>query len=261
MRKFKIGITMIGYECQEQLEKVLPYWIRLKENPPANSRIESIKIGFTHGCFEETAKLGFPILSTDGTIEHLMKLKDTDSIDYLQIRDTPQKEYEMWTNGFQTFKDDIDLLWMLNTDEFWELDEIENVLKYIENNDLLDFYKVNFKNFCIDEDTWIDDFIVPRIWWAKKQGGIKRFYQDDLLEYNNGKKDVQCSHLTIPPSVAFPKHYSWVGSKAYLQRKLNFQKLRYGGSSYRWNDITDKLELNDDYYRSIGKPKPTLNKS
>lgn len=258
---FNIGITCIGYNCKEGLEQVLEPWSKIKKDSSLSPLINLVALSFVHGCFEETHKIGFPIHSTDGTEEYVRK---SDTITNFSIRQEPAKEYEMWTEGYESSKEsfygDMDLLWMLNTDEVWEIEEINRVLKYIQSNDLVDFYKVNFKNYCIDKSTWVDDFIVPRIWWANKQGGLKRFYQDDLVEYNNGKKDVQCSHLVIPPAIAFPKHYSWVGSKEYLQRKLAFQKLRYGVCSYRWNDLEDKLELNEDYYRTYGKPKPVLKK-
>jgi hypothetical protein len=258
-----IGITCIGYNCKEGLEQVLKPWQEIYFKPSLCPDIESVSVGFVHGCFEETYKIGYPLHSVDGTEDYAKQLVFNDTVlAEVAIETTPAKEYEMWTKGYELSQShgDVDLLWMLNTDEVWEIEEINRVLKFIKANDLVDFYKVNFKNYCIDKSTWVDDFIVPRIWWTKKQGGLKRFYQDDLVEYNNGKKDVQCSHLVIPQPIAFPKHYSWVGSKEYLQRKLAFQKLRYGTCSYRWNETEDKLELNEDYYRSVGKPKPILNK-
>jgi hypothetical protein len=265
---FNIGVTCIGYNCKEGLEEVLRPWKQIKTSPELAPLVGGLSIAFVHGCFEETHAIGFPLKSEDGTEEYADEIFHKGVLDEVGGRNEPRKEYEMWTEGYElsqryskTFLNkDIDLLWMLNTDEVWTIDEINKVLSYIKLNNLVDFYKVNFKNYCIDKSTWVDDFIVPRIWWAKKQGGLKRFYQDDLVEYNNGKKDIVCSHLVIPQAVAFPKHYSWVGSKEYLQRKLAFQKLRYGQCSYRWNEAENKLELNDDYYKAVGKPKPTLYK-
>ena len=260
--KINIGITCIGYNCKEGLQQVLEPWKRIKANPELAPSIGKLKIAFVHGCFEETFKLGYPLSSTDGTHELMTELIINNELDSTTSFVEPAKEYEMWTKGYEEANGDkdIDLLWMLNTDEVWTVEEINNVLKFIEFNNLVDYFKVNFKNYCIDKNTWVDDFIVPRIWWVNRQSGLKRFYQDDLVEYNNGKRDSQCSHLVVPQSVAFPKHYSWVGSKEYLKRKLGFQKLRYGACSYRWNDSLDILELNEDYYRIIGKSKPILNK-
>jgi len=257
----KIGVTAIGYNCNEHLAAVLKPWMELKEACLFGNLIKSVHIAFTHGCFTETAQLGYPIISTDGTIEYLKALHELgdSGIDFLDIKETPQLEYEMWTNNLPyLFSKDIDLLVMLNADELWEINEIIKAVTYIKETEFIDYFKVNFKNYCIDYNHYVSDFIVPRIWWAKKNGGIKRFYRDDLLEYNNGKRDVEVSHKVISPNIIFPKHYSWVGSKEYLQRKLGFQKLRYGNCSYAWDEVNDRLMLNEEFYKTTGLPKPEI---
>lgn len=257
MIKFNIGVTCIGYDSKELLTKALLPWIELKRYLPDN--IEKLLISVSHGCFEETYKLGYPLLSKDGTHNYINSLKNDNLIDNAIIYNTPQKEYTMWTNNYLWMKDKIDLLIMLNADEIWEPKEIENMLKFIEFNYLCNYFKINFKNFCINERTWVNDFIVPRVWFTRVLGGLKGFYQDDLVEYENGIKDIQTNHLVIPTNLVFPKHYSWIGSKEYLQRKLNFQKLRYHTCSYTWDNEKDELCLNEDFYKQSGKTKPILN--
>jgi len=258
----KIGISSIGYESKELIEKCFNSWQIIKNNLSLLPGITDLKICFGHGCFEETAALGFPIYSTDGTCELINQQFNDKVIDDLIMYDTPQKEYEMWTNNFTTLRDkyDIDLLIMVNVDEIWSVEEIQKLIQFVFNNDLVDFFKVNFKNYCIDYNTWVDDFIVPRAWFTKKNGGIKRNYKDELLEYNNEKKDIECSSMTIPKHLIFPKHYSWVGSKEYLQRKLKFQALRYKMCSYSWDHQNDKLQLNKEFYLKFNLKKPILNK-
>lgn len=258
----KIGISTIGYESKELIEQCFISWYKIKKDLSLVPQITDLKICFGHGCFEETAALGFPIYSTDGTCELINQQKDSGIIDDLIIYDTPQKEYDMWTNNFLLLKKkyNIDLLIMVNVDEIWSVDEITKLMKFVSSNNLIDYFKVNFKNYCIDYMTWVDDFIVPRVWFVHKNGGLKRNYQDDLMEYENGKKDIECSHLLIPKNLISPKHYSWVGSKEYLQRKLKFQSLRYGTCSYIWDEQNNKLKLNDEFYLKFGIPKPILNK-
>lgn len=255
----KIGISTIAYESKDLLNKCFTAWNKIKKNKNLYSEITDIKICFSHGCFEETYKLGFPIYSTDGTCELAKELKANGEIDELIIYDTPQKEYEMWTNNFLKLKEhDIDLLIMVNVDEIWEEEEIKKLLNLVSENKLIDYFKINFKNFCIDYSTWVDDFIVPRVWFVNKNNGLKRYYRDELVEYNNGKKDIECVHAIVSKNYIFPKHYSWVGSKEYLQRKLHFQKLRYGQCSYEWDQENDKLKLNDNYYLKNNLAKPNL---
>jgi hypothetical protein len=149
---------------------------------------------------------------------------------------------------------------MVNIDEIWEPEEIKKLIKYVKNNELVDYFKINFKNYCIDYKTWVDDFIVPRVWFVNKNKGLKRFYQDELVEYEDGTRDVNRSHMTVPKHLIFPKHYSWVGTSDYLKRKLEFQRLRFGICSYSWDQVNDKLQLNDEFYNKFGVPKPSLNK-
>lgn len=250
----KIGVSSIGYNSRDLLNQCFKAWNELKSE-------FDIKICFSHGCFVETYKLNFPILSEDGTHELASSLYTSKQIDHLIIYDTPQLENQMWSNNYYVLRDlyNIDLLIMVNVDEIWTVDEIKKLLKIVQENQQIDYFKINFKNYCIDYNTWVDDFIVPRVWYTKKNNGIKAFYKDDLVEYNNEKKDIECPYAIISKDILFPKHYSWVGSKEYLLRKLNFQKLRYGLCSYTWDYTKDKLCLNDEYYNSYGVSKPILN--
>lgn len=255
----KIGISSIGYESKELLEKCFNSWNEIKNNKDLCPEITDIKICFGHGCFEETYKLGFPIHSTDGTVELANEMKLKGEIDEIIIYNEPQKEFEMWTNNLVKLKEhNIDLLIMVNVDEIWDIEEIKKLIKFIKRNELVDYFKVNFKNYCINYSTWVDNFIVPRAWFVNRNKGLKRFYRDELVEYYNEKKDIECSSLTIPRAIVFPKHYSWVGSKEYLQRKLRFQALRYGSCSYEWDELNNCLKLNDSFYSKYKVSRPIL---
>jgi hypothetical protein len=249
----KIGISTIGYNSYDLLTKCYVSWQNLKQS-------YDIKICFSHGCFTETNQLGYPILSEDNTHVLAKQMTDDGIIDYYRLYDSPQLENNMWTQNFIDLRDkfDIDLLIMVNVDEIWETEEIKKMIEFIQTNRDTDYFKVNFKNYCINYNTWVDDFIVPRIWFVNKNEGLKRFYRDELVEYNNGKKDIQSIDRIISKDMVFPKHYSWVGSKEYLQRKLKFQQLRWGSCSYAWDYSADQLCLNDNYYTTYKITKPEL---
>lgn len=254
----RVGITFIGYECMELMPRSLMPWFQIRADPSLIPGIKSLKISLSHGCFEETAKLGFPIASTDGSADWMLKAEQEKEADKTIIYSSPMKEYEMWTGNYLWMKDEIDFLIMLNHDEMWTIEEIKKLFQFVNFNSQVDFYKVNFKNYCINEQTWVDNFINPRMWWVNRNGGLKGFWKDELVEYNDGTKDFQRSSVTIPMAFLFPKHLSWVGSKAYLQRKLNFQALRFGSCSYAWDEKNDCLMLNDAFYAHFGLPKPEL---
>lgn len=258
MNKIRVGITFIGYECMELMPKALEPWFQIRNDSSLVPEIKDLWISLSHGCFEETAKLGFPILSTDGSAEWMKKAFDDGKIDNVIIYPNPMKEFDMWTGNYLDIRNGIDLLIMINHDEMWTIEEIRRLFIFINFNPLADYYKINFKNYCIDEKTWVDDFIVPRVWWVNRNKKLKGFYKDELVEYEDGKKDFQCSFAVAPQTFLFPKHFSWVGSESYLKRKLNFQALRFGSCSYSWDEKNNKLQLNEDFYAKMRIPKPTL---
>lgn len=253
----KIGITSIGYNCKEHLEKVFEPWQKIKEGALGNE--VEVFISTAHACFIETYQCGYPNDSTDGTIEAFKRLRGKNVIDNLIKFDGPDYEFNVWNSNLPfLFNKKIDLLFMLNMDEVWEVEEIKKLLSIINQNLEADYFKINFKNYVFDYNTYVDNFIVPRVWKTDRHGGIKRFHFDDELTFKNGTVDKQALCKTIDKSDIFPKHYSWVGSKDYLQRKLKFQKEHYKLCSYSWDDGKDCLVFNDKYYEMFNKPKPML---
>ncbi|MEK6878219.1 MAG: hypothetical protein AABY22_01350, partial [Nanoarchaeota archaeon] len=203
----------------------------------------------------------YPLYSQDGTIEYLSALKKDGILDQFDLPAYHRTEIEGWNRWLDWLIDEkkIDLLWMVNSDEIITLNEIEKILNFVKKNELTDLFKINFKNYCIDFNTYVDNFCVDRIWWTNKNQGIFRFFQDDLVEYKNNAKAPQCSSLIIPKKLAMPKHYSWVSKdENKIKRKLKFQKIRYKICSFRWNNELGKLELNPEYYSRMSQNLPTL---
>jgi hypothetical protein len=232
----KIGISAIGYECAEHLDTVLKPWINCKKLCNEQSGDQFI-ISASHGVFPETNKLGFPIYSTDGTIEKLQNYEKNNDLDYFQITNSPTFEKDLRNITLQyLFHQEIDILWLLDLqDEIYTEAQIYNILNYVENNEA-DWFKINFKNYIFDNNSYVDDFIAPRIWKNYTNNGINCFYYDNEILFNNGLKAQDVKNITIPKDIAFIKHLSWVGSKDYLKRKINFQKIHYGLCSYKWNE-------------------------
>lgn len=252
----KIGISAIGYQCSEHLDKVLEPWIDF------NKKHNNIIISVSHGLFPETEKLGFPIKSTDDTIEKLEAYLDKNLIDQFIFLETPtfEKDIRNSTLPFLLAKD-IDYLLLLDLqDEIYTEKNIIDICDFITRENFISFFKINFKNYVIDNYSYVDDFIAPRIWNNKLNGGIKQFYYDNEILFNNGKKADDTSCRIIPRNIAFVKHLSWVGSKDYLKRKIEFQKIHYGHCSYEWNEKSNKLELNEEFYLKYNLPKPILHK-
>lgn len=255
-----IGITSIGYQCREHLDKVFAPWVKIKQGA-LKDKIDNLWIGTAHACFVETFVAGYPKDSTDGTVDAFNEYKNQGVIDQLTLFENPDYEFNVWNSNLPfLFGKNIDLLWMINLDEVWELEEISTLIDITKKHPQADYFKINFKNFVFNYNTYVDDFVVPRVWRTNRNGGIKGFHYDDEMTFNNGETDKKVPFLVIPKNVLFPKHYSWVGSKEYLQRKLRFQTEHYLISSYKWDDEKDCLAFNEEYYEKFNKEKPTLYK-
>ena len=252
----KIAISAIGYECVEHLNKVLEPWGELKEHG------HEVVISAAHGIFPETHQLGFPIESQDNSHKIIPEHPLIDNFVFLE-EPTFEKDIRNATLPF-LFKNDYDLLWLLDLqDEIYSVKEILKILKFINNpiNASIDWFKINLKNYVFNEETWIDDFVVPRIWKNPRSDGVKieKFFYDNDIEYSDGLHAANRPNNIIPQSIAFPKHLSWVGSKDYLIRKIEFQKIHYGDCSYCWDEEKECLDFNNDYYILFNKTKPEIN--
>lgn len=251
----KIGVTSIGYECVEHMDKVLEPWLDLKYN----DNDLDIVIGASHGVFPETNKLGYSVYSLDGTIQKLQQLNDKKDIDYIHISPVPIYEKDLRNSNVQfLLSQNIDLLWLLDLqDEIYTVQQIKEIVRYVESSDK-DWFKINFKNYVFNDSTYIDDFVVPRIWKNNVNEGIMGFYYDNDIVYNNQKPANDLPFEIIPRDIGFIKHLSWVGSKEYLLRKIEFQKIHYGDCSYSWDDAKNCLSFNEEYYSKFNKDKPQL---
>lgn len=248
----KIGVTTIGYQCAEHMDKVLEPWLNLKEH--------EVFISASHGVFPETHTLGYPLLSTDGTIEKLEDYKAKGSIHDLTITDKPTYEKDLRNITLSyLFKQNIDFLWLLDLqDEIYTATQINAILNYATENPFSSWFKIKFKNYVIDNTHYVDDFVAPRLWRTDRCLGLKEFYYDNEMTYNNGARQEAIPSDVVPKEVAFIKHLSWVGSPEYLKRKIAFQHKHYGLCSYRWNDETNQIELNDEFYLKYNKAKPVI---
>ena len=252
----KIGTISTCYETNETLGKCFLDWHYLRYNKLFG--IENVYSSVCHGCFEETAKLGYPIKSQDKTIETLNDFKDCHIIDDLTVFEEPVTEIKCWNTCLNyVLSKNVDYVILLAADEIWSLKDIENAVKFIQKNEYIDIFHAQFKNLIFDYHTYSLDFIVPRIFPTNKHGGLFRFYQDDLIQFIDKKKNFEVSNLTIPRSLCFPRHESWAGSPEKLKRKAAFGVLRYGMASYIWDEKENKLKFNPEYYSKV-KLQPEL---
>jgi hypothetical protein len=260
-----IGIVNISYCCKPTLDLAFNPWREVK-NGVLKGLVSDVWISSKHCCFPETFSLGYDLYSKDGTLEKLGQFKEEGLVDDFEIYDEPIEEQIAWSDNLPFLQSkNPELIWMTNSDEIFTVNDIARIVEFVQRNSLTDYFKVNFKNY-FGRGKFVDNFVVPRVWANKRNGGLKLFYRDDLAQFNNGKKDVECSSMVIPKKHCFPAHYSWSlppqysdeENKLFCMRKLGFQKIRYIHPSYRWNDEKNELELDPTYYSRFGLTMPQV---
>lgn len=251
----KLGIILLAYENAEGLyDKLMPF------------QRENIVISAVHAVFPEFHEDGFPILSKDGTHKKLEEFKKNGLIKYLCVFPVPSPEWEARNTALQLLKNDkCTHVMILDGDESYSDKDVSGLLKVIENNQDIAWFKINFKNLVFDFNHYIDDFIPPRIFKTTFYNGttlqLDKFYWDNdvqFLDKDNNKVDYkQLPSQKISKIHCFPLHDSW-RSIPRSRAKINYQLKRFKNCSYKWNEEKDCLEFNKDYYKSIGAALPEV---
>ena len=147
-------------------------------------------------------------------------------------------------------EEDVDLLWILDADEFYTEDEIRGVIDFVKNRQDCDYYKINMKSYMIDNKHWFN-FIPMRVIWRKRFGGIRNYYFDNHYCYNDNSEYRCHKSCDIPKEVVFPLHYSWTqyhnttGPKN-IQDKIEYQKRYYSdGCGFYYDNKEDKIVSHD----------------
>lgn len=260
----KIGIIGLGYKCNEYLDEVLKPWISLRKKYSESidkTIFPEIKISVSYGMFPEVKMaLGQKQDIDDGSVSNLINYKEKENIDFLHISPEPAYERDLRNSSLIPYhSENFDLIWLLDLqDEIYTEKQILDIIEFIEEKPDIDWFRVNFKNYVIDSNKYIDDFTPPRIWRANRNLGIGGFYFDNEIIYRTGQMQKDYPSVVIPKSIAFVKHFSWVGTKERLQNKIKFQLFHYSECSYEWNYTTDKIQFNELYYKNHNVKIPTI---
>jgi len=252
-KKIKIGLIVTAYQCKNL--DFLDNWIKAKK-----SGIADIRIAVTTALFKEYADLGAKY-DNEQTELLLTSAKEDSNIDYLNVIKHPILDWQNREISLQSLKaENVDFIWQLDSDEYYSLEEIKNAIEWLKSNDLYDFYRVNFRNYIgkPEDRTYVLDFKPVRIINNRNHNGISKFYFDNDVEFNNKTRTPFCAGTAIPIRVCQPKHFSWVGSKEFLNRKIEYQKKAIGTCSYAWDVENDCLIFNKEYYNQRGIDAPAV---
>ena len=269
IHNMRLGIIYCCYGNPEYINDCLAPWLEAKKS-------HNILISAVHGQFKEYHDLGIP----DNDLETIRILsilnREGNKIDNLYIQNHYtgfshwQTEAEIRDKGLQwLLKQNCDVIWLLDNDERYTVEQINNIIEYInraENRDIC-WFSIPFKNYVLDGKSWIDNFAPPRIFRINyKDYELVRFFWDNDVSYLNKnfkKEQVYYKYDNFPnklisKEISFVKHLTWLHSNG--REKYEYQMKHFGHCGYKWNYETNLLEINYDFYRKIGQNPPIIYK-
>ena len=265
----KIGILLTAYNCAKYIDKCLEPWLKLKDE-------FDFVIACNSGMFKDYLELGIPEKNTE-TIQKLVS-KKLDCLTLISGKNLIDEDHSRdisldFLNGGRFGRGTkCDLLIVIDGDEVFTEENIRNILDFVMKNPDHDGYKINFKNHTIREGLFTYDYEHDRIFWMNRHGGIKRFFFDNNFEYSDhyyGKSTYKYSDsVTIPKSVAYVDHYSWLSDDPRTKDKILYQNKRYHGINYEipegqrcgfeWDDEKDRVKFSSTFWSGRGVQVPIL---
>ena len=248
-----IGLIYCAYNCINEAQQTIKPFIEAKDKGLIKN-ICTVSLPFFE-YFELTNQ-------NDGTTNFLNNLYLNNSIDYIFSNPPNIKEHQARDLCLQYLKViDCDFIWMVDGDEFYQINDIQNIINFIKNNPNNYWYSINFKNYIFDGKQWIDGFCPPRIFKVKSDSlNIDQFYWDNDILYKESDKNISyknLSNLEIPREIAHIKHMTWLHSNGKL--KYEYQMKHFGDCGYKWNYQLDKLEINQQFYLKTNQKIPKIN--
>ncbi len=244
----KIGIIFCLYNCESTLNDCLNAWEQVGTNQ------------FVYSCISTPFK-GYEDFNppVDNTV-NLVRASEIMNAHF--INESYLEETQARGLCLQYLKNEnCDIIWMVDGDEIYTVEQIKSIIKYIENNPETTWFKLCLKNYIFDSKTYLEEpFIVPRIYRVTARPfELGTFYQDNDIDYIQTVGETKVSipngfikNKTIPQKLVWVSHLTWP-SNENSRLKVEYQLKRWNLCSYSWKD--GKLDFNPDYYKNKQLPK------
>lgn len=247
----KIGVIVVGHECETYLQESLNSWITTKKE-----NLHDIYISVVHALFEPNQDFGMNVDSKDLTETILEHHYENGNIDEYTKFLNPVNEWTARNEALTNLKKyDCDLYWILDLDELYTKDQIYKIIDFVRRDKFSAWFSINFKNHVFDGTKWIDGFCPPRIFNNRLYGGVKEFYYDNDIHFELLNYKV-LSNREIPRSIAHIKHMTWLHSNG--EKKVRYQKARWGEDGCSYSFIDGQLCFNESFYKKHNLQYPLL---
>jgi len=265
----RIGVLLTAYNCESYIDDCLEPWLNLRDE-------YNFIIACNSGMFKDYLEMGI-VEKNEGTLNKLVKK----GLDYLTtisgknlIDEDNSRDISLdFLNGGRFGRGNkCDLLIVIDGDEVFTEQNIRDILDFVMKNPNHDGYKINFKNHTINKDLFTYDYEHDRIFWMNRHGGIRRFWFDNNFEYGDHYDGISTykysDSITIPKSVAYIDHYSWLSTDSRTKDKILYQNKRYHGVNYEipeglrcgfeWDNEKDVVKFSSTFWPGRGIQIPIL---
>lgn len=261
----KIGLLCCFYNCVDSMDEVIKPWLNIED--------EWVEVAIVHGMFKEYIELGYKDDDKATVWKLNQEWQHHGLFDFLYIQNDYwvkqeekiqyRTEAEIRNCGLQyLLEEEVDYVWLLDSDEFYNMEEIKNIINFIKQNQYATWFSINFKNYIFDGKQWIDGFCPARIFKRiDEKNKLFTFYHDNDVYYKDDEKILTdykslCS-LEIPRNIAHVRHESWLNKNG--KQKVEYHLKHFNGNcSYSWNEEKQSLEINEKYYQKFHKPIPII---
>ncbi len=247
----KIGVLFVAYGQENYYHKSLAPWvIARKETLGGNTFI----ISCVSVPFKEYQGVDTP---EDKTTEFARHDFAAGLIQYLVTEPKFISEAEARNLALKPLLEEkCDWIVCLDADEVMEICQIEKMLQFVEKNRLINSFNLNYKNYVFTTKQYYHQYFPNRIFSTKKLVG---FFDDCYVKYEGNIDFRHLSSINVPPHIISIAHYTWLDN-IRSKNKLEYQMKRWTQDmcSYRWDNESNSLQFNLDYYKRFNIPVPEV---
>ncbi len=253
----KVGIIFCAWQCEDLLSSSLTPWVEAKR-ASLGGHLFTI-------CAVSVPFEGFPQDETrDKTRSILGAAAQRGDVDHVVVTDKPLKETEARGRALQwLLTQGVDICWQADADEVYAETDIARTVAFTQSTPDIAWYRLSLRNAVFSPTTYLTEPFTPSRIHRARVGGYRlhSFCDDNDLLYGGTitrdlKRQDQFASMTVPASVAFVRHLSWLNDLR-SKRKVAYQLTHFGHCGYRWDDQRG-LCFDEAFYAKQGLPLPEI---